>query len=268
MSATHPSPDPALPPPVPAAVLHAPAKATPLASAILGFTLLRLGAQWRPKTVLRFAAVAVGLILLTRFGTHRGNQAEFLEWVVDIYAFKILPLFALVLGGAALRGEIRDHTIEYLVTRPIRRSDLVISAYVTTAGLVLIQAVIFTFVICATAATLAIPDVWSVLPRLLLAEVGIVATFSAIGLALGLVTGKYLVLGVVYGLIVELGLSRLPTAIRQIAVTTHAQIIVERSSTGFATLTALLACAVIAAVAVGLAVLLHSSRPCSEKSGD
>lgn len=204
-----------------------PAAATPLGSVIRALVLLRLRALLRPKLFLRFAGIAVGLGVVTWFAVPPANERQFAQWSVEVFLLRILPLLCLVTGGSALRDEIRAFTIEYLWTRPARKAHLVIGAYAGALALTLTQAVVYVGVIHATSALHGFAGAWSYLPASLIATVGGVLAFTAIALALGVLTGKYLVIGVLYGALVEIGLSRLPTRLNNVSVTHHLQTLIE-----------------------------------------
>jgi hypothetical protein len=246
--------------PVPAA------SATPLGAVIRAMVLLRLRALLRPKLFLRFAGFAVGIGAVTWFAVPPANERQFAQWSVEVFLLRILPLLCLVTGGSALRDEIRAFTIEYLWTRPARKADLVIGAYAGALALTLTQGVVYVLVIHATSALHGFPGAWSYLPGSLLATIGGVFAFTALAHALGVLTGKYLVIGVLYGALVEIGLSRLPTRLNNVSVTHHLQTLIESAGTGgepmriAGLLSGALGCALIAAAGLAAAAVLFTMK--------
>ncbi|MGD2073147.1 MAG: ABC transporter permease subunit, partial [Candidatus Thorarchaeota archaeon] len=56
----------------------------------------------------------------------------YLEFTRSIYVTLLIPLFGLLLGTAALSDEIESHTIIQIVSRPVRRLEIVIWRYIAT----------------------------------------------------------------------------------------------------------------------------------------
>lgn len=254
MNATTSAPPPLPPPHVP----RAPG-ATPLFSVIHALVLLRLRTLLRPKLLLRFAAMCAGMVLLTALTVPTGRTRNFNEWSVEVFLLRIIPLLCLVTGGGVLRNEIRAYTVEYLWTRPARKSHLVLGAYAGAVTVVLVQVLAFTAVIYLTGAFRGVPDVWSHLPAALVASVGAVLAFTALAVALGVVTGKYMVLGLLYGVVIEIGLSDLPTRLSQLSVTHHLRTLLQSTGaepTSF--LAGAIGCLVLAAAGLAVAACLFT----------
>jgi len=260
----NPVPTPSLP-----AVLTAPttaSEATPLPLVIRALVLLRLRALLRPKLFLRFLGIAAGVVAITLLSVPRGNAEQFSQWSVEVFLLKIVPLLCLVAGGGALRDEIRSFTIEYLWTRPARKAHLVIGAYVGTVLLVFVQVAIFTTLIHLIGVIRDIPGAAAHLPIALGATLGAVLAFSALSMALGVLTGKYMVAGVLYGGLIEIGLSRLPTRLNLLSVTHHVQSLLQSAGVGVADFSLLrllsgtAGCLTIAAVGVAAAALIFTTK--------
>jgi ABC-type transport system involved in multi-copper enzyme maturation permease subunit len=63
----------------------------------------------------------------------------FRDFVQTLYISLLIPLSGLLLGTAALSDEIESHTIVQLVTRPVRRIEILIWRYIATviAGIII-----------------------------------------------------------------------------------------------------------------------------------
>jgi hypothetical protein len=72
--------------------------------------------------------------------------------------------------------------------------------------------------VIAIAAWHQVPGLWAAVPLLLLAQVTAVIVFSAFGLLCGTLTSRYVIVGLVYAGIVEVGLGNVPTQISQISL--------------------------------------------------
>lgn len=87
----------------------------------------------------------------------------------------VLPLVALVFGTAALGSELEDGTAVHLLTKPIRRSTIVL-AKITVAG--------------TLTAALLVPS--TVLAGVLLARPGVDSLATTFAIAIGVLVGSYL----------------------------------------------------------------------------
>ena len=65
------------------------------------------------------------------------------------------------------------------------------------------------------------PALGSLLPLFLAAQILAVPAWSALGLFLGQVTKRYLAIALLYGLIVEMGIGRIPTNINTLSLVRH-----------------------------------------------
>jgi hypothetical protein len=65
----------------------------------------------------------------------------------------------------------------------------------------------------------AVPGFWHAVPLLLLGQVMVIITFSAFGFFCAMLTSRYVILGLVYGAIVEVGMGTTPTQLNRISMT-------------------------------------------------
>lgn len=262
---------PPLPPLLPASVgiSNAPAGTpgpTSLGAVILAIGSLEVTALLRPGAWLKFGLFALGLIVVTKLSVPHGNEKMFSQWMVDVVALKIVPLLCLVVGGGVLRNQIRSFTIEYLWTRPARKAHLAIAAWCSTVSIVFAQAIVGTVVVHATGSFLGVENIWDGLPMLLITEFVVILAFSALSLALGVYSGKYMVFGLLYGLIVESGVSRIPTNLNLLSVTHHAEVLLSYRTEDIGTLglmplvQSLVGTVGIAAVGLAVAAALFSFK--------
>ncbi|MFW9799373.1 MAG: ABC transporter permease subunit, partial [Candidatus Thorarchaeota archaeon] len=56
----------------------------------------------------------------------------FVDLTQSLYISLLIPLFGLLLGTAALTDEIESHTIVQLVSRPVRRVEILVWRYLAT----------------------------------------------------------------------------------------------------------------------------------------
>jgi hypothetical protein len=64
----------------------------------------------------------------------------------------------------------------------------------------------------------AVPGLWAAVPVLLLAQVVAVVIFSAFGFLVGTLTSRYVIVGLGYAGIVEVGIGNVPTQLSQISL--------------------------------------------------
>jgi len=139
-------------------------------------TLRALLGRRRTILMLLLAAIPVLMGLLVRAnGSGISNVGTTLDGLVIRI---VLPLVALVFGTAALGSELEDGTGVHLLTKPIRRSTIVL-AKVAVAG--------------TLTAILIVPS--TVLAALLLGRSG-VGTDAALGLGVGVLVGSYVYVAV------------------------------------------------------------------------
>ncbi|HRE80771.1 MAG TPA: hypothetical protein PLN52_06970 [Opitutaceae bacterium] len=204
--------------------------ATSLPAVFKGLLMLELFAWKRSGVWVKAGLALAGLIVITRLSVSRGNAALFSTWMIDVVTLKLVPLLCLVTGGGLLRNQIRSFTIEYLWTRPASKTYLVLSAWAVSVVLVSVQATVATVVVHAVGSLQGVPNVWDGMMLQALTQVLIILPFCALAVALGVVSGKYMVLGLVYGLLIEGGMSRLPTNLNRISVTHHAEELLSLSA--------------------------------------
>ena len=114
----------------------------------------------------------------------------------------VLPLVALVFGTAALGSELEDGTAVHILTKPIRRSTIVV-AKIAVAGSLTAALLVPSTIIGGL--LLARPDS-DALSTILAVAIGVLAgsyVYVAIFVALSIVTSRGLILGLGYALIWE-----------------------------------------------------------------
>jgi ABC-2 type transport system permease protein len=181
------------------------------------------GLTWRrfctPGQFLLLLGMAglLGLLILVRI--RHGQESAFLPWTAQFYLGFILPVMAFLSGAAAIRDEMKSSAADYVLTRPLRRSLLVVFKYL--AHLACVQ--LFYLAVLAALLVLAIavhaPNVASAAPRLLAVQVTALTSFSALGFLFGVLSARYLVLGMIYAVAVEMAIGRIPTQLNRVSMT-------------------------------------------------
>jgi ABC-2 type transport system permease protein len=147
--------------------------------------------------------------------------APFYHWLVDFYFFVILPLTCVRTSGALIRDELQADTLGFLLTRPLSRGRLLLLKYLTQTAWLQMLLLIETLLIFAAGELRHIPELGALLPLFIAVQFLAVCAWSALGAMLGLISNRYIALALLYGLIVEMGIGRIPTNINNLSVMRH-----------------------------------------------
>jgi ABC-type transport system involved in multi-copper enzyme maturation permease subunit len=174
---------------------------------------------------LRHAAALGGMIALLLLIAvwsssfhHPLAAGQYAGWVCSFYLCFVIPIFVLISGGGAIRDDMRPGAADYLFTRPVRRPVYLALRYAahmacTQADYLLAFAVLIGFGLVR-----GVPGVLSMAPLLLLGQVAAIATYEALGFLFGVLTSRYVIVGLGYIAIVEFGIGNIPTQINRIAI--------------------------------------------------
>lgn len=171
----------------------------------------------RRRTILLvlLAAVPVLVALLAR---DRGVSAvETTAQTIDLLVVRaVLPITALILGTAVLGGELEDGTAVFLLTSPIARWRIVVAKLLVAAGGTAMIAGGSTIVSGLIVASDR-PSLELVGPALLGVLVGSLL-YSAVFMAVSLITSRSLIVGLIYTLVWEGALASLFAGTRFLSV--------------------------------------------------
>lgn len=118
------------------------------------------------------------------------------EFVADLILGTLLPLVALVFGTTALGSEIEDGTIVFLLSKPVRRwKVVVVKGAVAAAGTALLAV---PTTIAATWIITGSPTEGGLVVGLAIAALVASVVYSALFVALSAITGRALVIGLIY----------------------------------------------------------------------
>ena len=186
-----------------------------------GLLHMRLRALGAGKSLLRFAVafvVVFGLGLLSREG---GEADQYWLTALTLFVNGFLPLYCLTKGGEALRIALKDGTMEYLWSRPVRRGQLFLGFYsgallsnLALIGCCLLALTLAGWVAGAEAGISGLALLW-------LQSILAVAAFTAISMLLAAWSSKFVALGIVYFVLIEVGLGSMPTRVSALSVGEH-----------------------------------------------
>ena len=178
-------------------------------------TLRGLLGRRRTLLVGLLALLPVAIALLIRLAGGRSDIVPILDTLV---VRTTLPLVALILGTAAIGSEIEDGTIVYLLAKPVPRLTIVIVkllvAWLVTS--IIVVPGIWIAGVVATGGSLEIGTAYAV------AAIVAGLEYTAIFLALSLVTSRALVVGLAYVVVWEGVVAGLFAGTRLLSVRQHA----------------------------------------------
>lgn len=193
-----------------------------------------LGGIWRltfrrvfsPTQLLVLLGLLVLFALLTLLNVRDGRATAFFDWTTDFYLAALVPITAFLAGGGAIRDDMKGVAVDYILTRPVRRRVYVAAKYLCHLVCVQMLQLLAFGVLVGVGVFRHIPGLADALPRLLLAQGATVAAFLALGYLCGAMTARYLVLGIFYAGIIEVGLGQIPIQLSKLSVLRHVRTIV------------------------------------------
>jgi ABC-2 type transport system permease protein len=172
----------------------------------------------RRRIVVALLAAGVPLLVAIVYRLAGGQDAQ--TWTSDllnnIVITTLLPLVALIFGTSVLGGEVEDGTLIYLLVRPVPRWQVVVAKLAVAA----VATALVVGASAALALLISLPS--ALIPGMVTAALAGVAwgalIYSAIAVALSLVTGHALIVGLVYVYIWEGVVAGLFTGTRLLSV--------------------------------------------------
>jgi ABC-type transport system involved in multi-copper enzyme maturation permease subunit len=128
---------------------------------------------------------------------------------------------AFLTAAGLIQDDTKPATVDYVLTRPVRRFAFVLQRYLTHTVCLQAQCLLALGVLVAVGLFRHVPELWPMVPSLLLAQFLALAAFSALGFAFGAFTGRYLIWGIVYANLIENGIGRIPTQLNRLSMVHH-----------------------------------------------
>ncbi len=187
---------------------------------LLSLTARQLLGRRRAIVIGLLALIPIVIALLYRLAGDTGAADDFTVGLVGGFVFTLLlPIGALVFGTGALGSEIEDGTIVYLLARPIARWRIVVAkaviASLATIALT-VPATLITVLIALEG--LGEDSLW--LAAIVPAAVGSVV-YSTLFVGLSAVTGRALIIGLVYVFVWETVITNLFDGTRWVSVSQY-----------------------------------------------
>ena len=149
------------------------------------------------------------------------RTTPFYRWLIDVYFFILLPLNCVRMCGALIRDELETDTLGFLTTRPLSRARLLLVKYLSQTAWLEIWMLVQALLLFAAGSLRQIPALGTLIATFLAVQFLAVLAWGALGLFLGQVSKRYMALALLYGLIVEMGIGRIPTNINTLSLMRH-----------------------------------------------
>lgn len=193
-----------------------------MTTALVSITVRALLGRRRTLLLALLGVLLVGIAVLVRLAAPDDPTAATERLLADFGIRVLVPLVAVIVGTAALGSELDDGTIVYLLAKPIPRWRIVI-VKLTVASLVTMllvaPAVLLGGIVAHGEATLAVPFA--------VASVVAALEYTAVFVALSVITSRALVIGLAYVLVWEGVVAGLFEGTRVLSIRQHALAVAE-----------------------------------------
>ena len=199
--------------------------------AIAGLTVRQSLARRRWLVVSVLAALPVIMAMLTRLYASQDQEpiGVLIEILSALSFTVVVPIVALTLASSGFGAEVDDGTVVYLLTKPIPRPEIVVTKLVVTAVIAVVLAVAST--LAAGAIALGGFDATRLLIGFAVGAALGSVLYTAVFLALGLVTRRGMLVGLVYLVVWEGALSRLFAGTRTLSIRQYMLSVTDAIST-------------------------------------
>ncbi|MSU20697.1 MAG: hypothetical protein EXS30_04810 [Pedosphaera sp.] len=180
---------------------------------------------WRSQLTFRRLPLLMATLsiipLLAYFTVDSGRADPYFHWVIEFYLLLLLPLYCLSVCGGMIRDDLQADTLGFLTTRPMSRAQLLVSKYLCQVAWLQIMALVSGALLCGVGIVRSISSVVSFAPLFFGTQCLEIVAYGALSSLLGLIHQRYMVLGIIYGFIVEVGIGRIPTNINNLSLSRH-----------------------------------------------
>jgi ABC-type transport system involved in multi-copper enzyme maturation permease subunit len=118
-----------------------------------------------------------------------------------------------------MREEMKSGNVDYVLTRPVPRPAFVVFKFLAHLICAQIDFLIAFAVVMIFAVINHVPDLAAVGAKLFFGQMLMVTAFSGLGFLGGVMTARYVVVGLAYAGIVEVGVGQIPTQLSRLSMT-------------------------------------------------
>jgi ABC-2 type transport system permease protein len=178
------------------------------------------------------AALLVGFGLLSGLSLGQQRVDGFEQWGAGFYLTVLVPIAAFLSGAGAIRDDMKPGTVDYVLTRPIPRPAFVVFRYFSQLACAQGIGLLAFGMLLGAAAYWKLAEVATLAAPLLLAQIMAIAAFMALGFLCAALTSRYLVLGLFYAVVIEVGLGQIPIQLNRLSILHHLRTLVSGESGG------------------------------------
>ena len=191
-------------------------------SALRGMWALVWAQRCTTGTFIRLGLAGAAVAFLMLLTVRSGNEQGWLGWVVGFYFQFLIPLTCLNVCGSMMRAEVQANTLSFLCTRPLHRHVLFLLQYVCHVGWLQLMFLVCTLALFTLGGVKQVEGLGGLLPMMLFTQILAIFAWSALAALLGLVHQRFVVIGILYWLGVEMGLGMVESSnINQLSILRH-----------------------------------------------
>ncbi len=176
----------------------------------------------RHLTLKRWLGVLALLALLALFGMAfegRTQSTSYFTWAIGFYLTFVVPMLAFIFAGGAMRDEMKSTSLDYALTRPVKRTTFLFFKYLSHLACAQVDFLLALGVVVGVGVARNAPGLFAEVPSLVLAQLLLVTAFSAFGFLAAVITSRYIVIGLAYAAIVEAAVGQIPTQLNKLSMT-------------------------------------------------
>jgi ABC-type transport system involved in multi-copper enzyme maturation permease subunit len=164
--------------------------------------------------------------ICSRYSAPRSPVAYF-EWVMEFFLTVVVPVLGFLSGAGAMHDQTKSSATDYVFTRPVRRWAFVGFKYVAHMLCTQLSWLPAFGVVVFFATVRGARDVGPAYSGVLLAQMLTLAAFVALGFLCAVLTKRYLIVGIVYAAIVEVGVGNIPAPLSGLSITRQMRELLE-----------------------------------------
>jgi len=189
-----------------------------------------IGGIWRLTASRVFSlrqSIITSVVIVLFAGLTVLNSGHYFLWLNNVYLMVIVPVLAFLSGGGLVRDDMNPAVVDYVLTRPIPRPVFLCARVVCHLACLQVWCVLSLLAATAVGVIQNIPGAIDALPLLLLAQVLVACAFGVLGGLAGTLTARYLVVGIIYGGVIEAGLGNIPMQVNRLSILHHVRTIMD-----------------------------------------
>jgi ABC-type transport system involved in multi-copper enzyme maturation permease subunit len=213
---------------------------------------------------------ALMVIAVPTLAMRTDSEGRYLRWVIDFYLLFLVPVLSFISAAGAMRDELKATTVDYVFTRPVRRPHFVAFKYLSHLACAQLDFLAAFGAIVGLGVVLHVTHLSASLPSVLLGQILLITVFSAFGFLCAVITGRTIIIGLIYGSVIEAGVGQIPTAVSKLSMTHQVRAMLAPLYEPAAKLASapgawsvLLVLAAVSAVMLGVAAAIFSLRELS-----